>query len=142
MYLKDKEAISKQGFFQNYDNFTISVILLQAFGGMIIVAVVNYTDNIIKCFANACSILTSALASYFLLNDFKPTSLFVCGAVLVVTSVFLYSTKKNESLPSHKRPLTLLAKLYLYCRGPTRTTYRDKFRAYHHADYKSGIYDA
>ena len=94
---KDLQKINEHpdGFFQNYDNYTWAVIFLQATGGMIIVAVVNYTDNIIKCFANACSILTSALASYFILNDFKPTGLFLMGALVVCFSVFLYTSGKE-----------------------------------------------
>lgn len=63
---------------------------------MIIVAVVNYTDNIIKCFANACSIVTSAIASYLILQDFVPTWLFVIGACLVIVSVFIYSAKEDK----------------------------------------------
>lgn len=94
--IKDSQQISKHGFFQNYDRYTVSTIMLQAFGGMIIVAVVNYTDNIIKCFANACSIVTSAIASYLILQDFVPTWLFVIGACLVIISVFVYSSKEDR----------------------------------------------
>jgi UDP-sugar transporter A1/2/3 len=94
--IKDSQKISEHGFFQNYDKFTVSTIMLQAIGGMIIVAVVNYTDNIIKCFANACSIVTSAVASYLILQDFVPTWLFVVGACLVIISVFVYSSKEDR----------------------------------------------
>lgn len=94
-YGKDAAAISAGGFFQNYDRFTVATIFLQAVGGMIIVAVVAYTDNIIKCFANACSIITSAIASYLILQDFVPTWLFVFGASLVIISVFFYSSQEE-----------------------------------------------
>ena len=96
VFSKDYSKISSDGFFQNYDKYTVSTIFLQAVGGMIIVAVVNYTDNIIKCFANACSIVTSAVASYLILQDFVPTWLFVLGSCLVIVSVFIYSGKEDK----------------------------------------------
>ena len=111
---KDIEKIENHpdGFFQNYDKFTWAVIFLQAIGGMIIVAVVNYTDNIIKCFANACSILTSALASYFILGDFHPTVLFMVGALVVCFSVFLYTSQKEYVCASADRNGDLLPRYY------------------------------
>ena len=46
---------------------------LQAFGGLIIAAVIKYADNIIKGFATSLSIILSSVVSYFVLNDFSPT---------------------------------------------------------------------
>jgi len=111
VYFKDYEQIKKEGFFQNYDEYTVIVILLQAFGGMIIVAVVNYTDNIIKCFANACSIITSAIASYFILHDFEPSILFTFGAIIVCFSVFLYSIKEIKKKDENGMTLPRFSKI-------------------------------
>lgn len=42
---------------------------VQAAGGLIIANVIKYTDNIIKSFAAAISIVLSAVCSYYLLHD-------------------------------------------------------------------------
>lgn len=42
---------------------------MQAAGGLIIANVIKYTDNIIKAFAAAISIVLSAICSYYLLHD-------------------------------------------------------------------------
>ena len=47
--------------------------ILQAFGGLVVAAVVKYADNILKGFATSVSIVVSSLVSFHFLNDFKPT---------------------------------------------------------------------
>ena len=47
--------------------------ILQAFGGLVVAAVVKYADNILKGFATSVSIVVSSLVSFYFLNDFKPT---------------------------------------------------------------------
>ncbi|KRX26478.1 UDP-N-acetylglucosamine transporter [Trichinella nelsoni] len=73
VFVNDLSAVVENGFFQGYNIFTWLVILLQAFGGLVIGMVVKYMDNIVKVFASSISIVLSGLLSYFLLADFQPT---------------------------------------------------------------------
>ena len=49
------------------------VLRLQAFGGLVVAAVVKYADNILKGFATSVSIIVSSLVSFYFLGDFTPT---------------------------------------------------------------------
>ncbi|XP_014679460.1 PREDICTED: UDP-N-acetylglucosamine transporter-like isoform X2 [Priapulus caudatus] len=90
VFIYDYQPIQQNGFFQGYNRVTWIVILLQAFGGLVVAAVVKYADNILKGFATSISIIFSTLASYFLLGDFEPAGLFFVGAPLVITATFMY----------------------------------------------------
>uniref|UniRef100_A0A2K6TQ01 Major facilitator superfamily domain containing 14A n=3 Tax=Saimiri boliviensis TaxID=27679 RepID=A0A2K6TQ01_SAIBB len=90
VYIYDGELVSKNGFFQGYNQLTWIVVVLQALGGLVIAAVIKYADNILKGFATSLSIILSTLISYFWLQDFVPTSVFFLGAILVITATFLY----------------------------------------------------
>ncbi|MEQ2183476.1 hypothetical protein GOODEAATRI_033065, partial [Goodea atripinnis] len=68
----------------------VCLLFLQALGGLVIAAVIKYADNILKGFATSLSIILSTLISYFLLQDFDPSSVFFLGAVLVIAATFLY----------------------------------------------------
>ena len=72
--------MTKYGFFYGYDLIVVSVVLLQAIGGLVVAVVVKYADNILKGFAASFSIITSCIISIFVL-DFEPTLLFLFGAV-------------------------------------------------------------
>ena len=48
-------------------------LYLQAFGGLVVAAVVKYADNILKGFATSVSIVVSSLVSFYFLGDFEPT---------------------------------------------------------------------
>uniref|UniRef100_A0A2K5DB13 Solute carrier family 35 member A3 n=1 Tax=Aotus nancymaae TaxID=37293 RepID=A0A2K5DB13_AOTNA len=76
VYIYDGELVSKNGFFQGYNQLTWIVVVLQALGGLVIAAVIKYADNILKGFATSLSIILSTLISYFWLQDFVPTSLY------------------------------------------------------------------
>ncbi|XP_037354119.1 UDP-N-acetylglucosamine transporter [Talpa occidentalis] len=90
VYIYDGELVSKNGFFQGYNQLTWIVVILQALGGLVIAAVIKYADNILKGFATSLSIILSTLISYFWLQDFVPTSVFFLGAILVIAATFLY----------------------------------------------------
>jgi solute carrier family 35 (UDP-sugar transporter), member A1/2/3 len=86
---KDSISVRDNGFFFGYTNTVWSVILLQAVGGLLVAVVVKYADNILKGFAASFSIVTSCILSIFV-TDFKPTLLFLCGAVLVNLAMYIY----------------------------------------------------
>ncbi|OBS58048.1 hypothetical protein A6R68_10825 [Neotoma lepida] len=90
VYVYDGELVSKNGFFQGYNQLTWIVVILQALGGLVIAAVIKYADNILKGFATSLSIILSTIISYFWLQDFVPTSVFFLGAILVIAATFLY----------------------------------------------------
>jgi UDP-sugar transporter A1/2/3 len=90
--LQDGKAILEHGFFQGYDAITWSIVLVQAFGGLLVSFVMKYADNILKGFATSVSIVVSTIVSYFILEDFVPSHLFVFGSMIVISATFLYSS--------------------------------------------------
>lgn len=97
MLLYDGESVRQSGMFQGYSAITCVVVVLQALGGLVVAVVIKYADNILKGFATSLSIILSASISYFLLADFNPTSVFFCGALLVIAATFLYSCEVKAS---------------------------------------------
>jgi len=89
-FSSDRHIVFQNGFFYGYNSIVVCVILLQALGGLVVAAVVKYADNIMKGFAAAVSIVTSCLLCYCFF-DFRPSSLFIYGTLLVTVSVYLYS---------------------------------------------------
>ncbi|XP_064382823.1 UDP-N-acetylglucosamine transporter-like isoform X2 [Halichondria panicea] len=90
VFLSDWSAVSERGFFYGYSSVVVTVVILQAVGGLIVAAVMKYADNILKGFATSLSIVLSSFVSYFFLSDFHPTWFFVMGATFVLLATFLY----------------------------------------------------
>ena len=90
MEIKEGATVHEKGFFYGYDFYVGIVILLQAFGGLIVAFVVKYADNILKGFATSIAIITSSIASVFIFG-FEISLDFMIGTSLVVLSVYLYS---------------------------------------------------
>ncbi|CAK8697402.1 UDP-N-acetylglucosamine transporter-like [Clavelina lepadiformis] len=90
----DWKAISKGGFLQGYDALVIAVLLLQAYGGLLVACAVQYTDNIIKGFATSISIILSSMISHFIFEDLQLTGLFMTGTIMVLGATFLYGWKR------------------------------------------------
>ncbi|CAH8858564.1 unnamed protein product [Trichobilharzia szidati] len=90
VYLKDGQAIHKNGFFFGYDSIVWLAILIQSLGGLLIAATIRYADNIRKGFATSLAIVLTFILSIFWFN-FQPTILFFIGAVLVMIATVLYS---------------------------------------------------
>ena len=89
-FIKDAAAIAQGGFFQGYSPLVVTVIALEAGGGLVVAIVIKYADNILKSFATAVSIITSTIVSMYVF-DFKVTQLFTFGSVLVFIAIRLYS---------------------------------------------------
>jgi len=89
-WIYDWEQVQANGFFQGYNSSIWIVVLLQAYGGLVISLVVKYADNILKGFAVSLSILLSSFVSWWFLADLEPTLVFVAGASVVIFSTFLY----------------------------------------------------
>ncbi|XP_020632747.1 UDP-N-acetylglucosamine transporter-like [Orbicella faveolata] len=103
VYVNDGSAVQSQGFLQGYNRITWIVIALQAFGGLVVAAVVKYADNILKGFATSVSIIVSSLVSFYFLGDFQPTNFFFLGTCGVLAATFLYGMPERTT--SQQAPL-------------------------------------
>lgn len=91
MLYQDYGKIREMGILQGYSYLTWFVVFLQAFGGLIVAAVVKHADNVLKGFATSISIILSTTLSFCLFDDFNPTSNFYSGATIVIISTIIYS---------------------------------------------------
>ncbi|XP_076227391.1 UDP-galactose transporter [Nomia melanderi] len=104
-FINDSEMIRKQGFFFGYDLFVCYLVVLQAGGGLIVAMVVKYADNILKGFATSLAIIISCIASIYLF-DFNLTFQFSLGAILVISSIFMYSYQpKSTFIDKYSPPI-------------------------------------
>lgn len=101
--VEDSDEISQKGFFVGYSPIVITVITVQAVGGLIVAVVVKYADNVLKVFASSFSILLSCLISA-LAFDFRPNKSFLLGASLVLISTIMYS-KPDKRPPRDVLPV-------------------------------------
>ena len=123
-FAKDHLAILSEGFFQGYSPLVVSVIALEAGGGLVVAAVIKYADNILKSFATAVSIVTSTIVSAWVFG-FIISKLFVCGCFLVFIAIGLYSRKDEverssdttEASQSTKRNLPMMGINSRKCSG-------------------------
>lgn len=91
MIYQDLPSIMTEGLLQGYSTLTWVVVFLQAFGGLIVAAVVKHADNVLKGFATSASIILSTLLSFQLFDNFSPSTNFYYGATLVIVSTLVYS---------------------------------------------------
>lgn len=91
MVYQDFSSIMDRGMLQGYSTLTWTVVLLQAFGGLIVAAVVKHADNVLKGFATSVSIILSTLLSFILFENFNPATNFYYGATIVIVSTIMYS---------------------------------------------------
>lgn len=105
VFAEDSAEVARKGFFVGYSPMVVSVITVQAVGGLIVAVVVKYADNVLKVFASSFSILLSCIISAFAF-DFRPNVLFLVGAFLVILSTAMYSKpakKRVQPLPMTRR---------------------------------------
>ncbi|EJD74349.1 UGT1 protein [Loa loa] len=81
VWFYDFKQVNEHGFFQGYNSIIWTVVLLQAYGGLVIALVVKYADNILKGFAVSFSIVLSSVMSYWLLGDFPTIIDFCCWCI-------------------------------------------------------------
>lgn len=97
-WLYDSQAISDDGFLRGYNGIIWVVVLLQAYGGLVIALVVKYADNILKGFAVSLSIILSSFTSWLVLGDLTITTTFAIGATIVIFATFLYGHEPKSSV--------------------------------------------
>eukprot|EP00968_Pinguiococcus_pyrenoidosus_P011356 scaffold913_cov233-Pinguiococcus_pyrenoidosus.AAC.11 len=88
-YVRDGDDIIGKGFFNGYNGVVWSLVVVQAGGGLLVAAVVKYTDNILKAFSTSVAILITSAVSLMFFN-FPVKTLFFAGAFCVIYSIFLY----------------------------------------------------
>eukprot|EP01086_Lenisia_limosa_P004026 TRINITY_DN1891_c0_g1_i1.p1 TRINITY_DN1891_c0_g1~~TRINITY_DN1891_c0_g1_i1.p1 ORF type:complete len:297 (-),score=37.02 TRINITY_DN1891_c0_g1_i1:14-904(-) len=76
--------------FEGFTPLVWAIILCQASMGIVISAVMRLTDNIVKLFASAASLITSAILATFLISDFHISGLFFVGCVGIGAAIRLY----------------------------------------------------
>merc|ERR1719409_1034686 len=68
LYVQDKERVISGGFFQGCTNWTWVVVFLHSIGGLLVTAVMKFTDNLLKGLAMAGKLLTQTChATFFFL---------------------------------------------------------------------------
>ncbi|CAM9934372.1 unnamed protein product, partial [Scytosiphon promiscuus] len=90
VWVKDREAVSQNGFFYGYNGAVWMAVILNSMGGLVVAMVVKYADNVIKGFATAASSVLTALISVVLF-EFQISVAFVVGAYLILHSTFIFS---------------------------------------------------
>ncbi|KAI9261131.1 nucleotide-sugar transporter-domain-containing protein [Sporodiniella umbellata] len=95
MIAYDIQPIIDGGLLQGYDWLTWVVVANQALGGLLVAIVVKYADNILKGFATSLSIIVSGIISIYLFN-FQPSGVFIFGALIVMTSSYLYGVNFSK----------------------------------------------
>jgi len=107
--VQDSAQISQKGFFVGYSPIVLTVITVQAVGGLIVAVVIKYADNVLKVFASSFSILLSCLVSALAFN-FRPNNSFLVGASLVLLSTVMYSHEPTKISRSNRDLLPLVQK--------------------------------
>jgi len=114
VYVTDGKKVSAHGFFFGYDIAVWSVIMLHAFGGIVIAVVIKYADNILKGFASSAAIIISCIVSMYIF-DFELSTLFIIGAGLVIIATYMYSkfvpVSSSPTLPTTSVPSPSYQKL-------------------------------
>lgn len=105
MQIKDGPKIAEKGFLFGYSKLVWIVILMQAFGGLLVAVVVKYADNILKGFATSFSIVLSCVVSVYLFS-FQLSLQFVAGALLVVSAIYIYGKQQSAPKPIKSPPHT------------------------------------
>ncbi|CEP19395.1 hypothetical protein [Parasitella parasitica] len=104
MFAYDIQPIMEGGLLQGYDWLTWVVVANQALGGLLVAIVVKYADNILKGFATSLSIIVSGIISIYLFN-FQPSGVFIVGAMIVMSSSYLYSIDFSKRFQNRVKPL-------------------------------------
>lgn len=90
---RNVQDLYTDGFFAGFHTTVWVVIFLQAVGGLTVAAVVRYSDNVVKNFGTAFSLIFSCMISNYMFDQPAPASFYV-GVVLVVASVFVYGDSR------------------------------------------------
>ena len=95
--LRDMALIKSFGILYGYDSVIVSIVLLQATGGLVNAVVMRYAGNVLKCFAVSASICFCALLSASVQHGegagFGVVGL--NGVIFVIIATFMFSCKRS-----------------------------------------------
>jgi drug/metabolite transporter (DMT)-like permease len=119
----DGEKVSKIGFFAGYNYIVWLVVIMQAFGGIVVALCVHYSDTITKGFATTISVMASLVISWWVLgiglkgmvsshrlyrlSSMNPSLTFpqfLMGTTLVLGATYLYTSDDHNSNYGHLLP--------------------------------------
>jgi len=86
---EDGHKILKDGFLQGYSVRVVSVIAMNAIGGLLCAVMLKYAGATLGCFSTAISIILTCLCSWAV-ADFSPDGLFVLGTFLAIAASLLF----------------------------------------------------
>ncbi|CDW52666.1 UDP galactose translocator [Trichuris trichiura] len=87
--LSEKHGKRMNSLFEGYDWLILVIMLLFAFGGILVALAIKYADNILKGFATSLSIILTSGMSVIMFG-FILDSWFVLGALFVIFSLAIY----------------------------------------------------
>uniref|UniRef100_A0A914I7L8 ARF7 effector protein C-terminal domain-containing protein n=1 Tax=Globodera rostochiensis TaxID=31243 RepID=A0A914I7L8_GLORO len=90
-FIQDGAKIKEHGFMHGWDGVVWLTSFWYAVGGLSVAVCIKYADNIAKNFATSVAIILATLGSIHFFG-FQPSLLFTLGAMLVILSIFLYSS--------------------------------------------------
>jgi len=94
--LSEWSRIRSSGLFCGFTLTVWMVVLLKAFGGLLVASVIKYADNILKTYATASAIVLTCLLSVPLYGS-MPSFSFVQGMLLVIASMVIYARPAPKS---------------------------------------------
>eukprot|EP00930_Biecheleria_cincta_P040596 TRINITY_DN2780_c0_g1_i1.p1 TRINITY_DN2780_c0_g1~~TRINITY_DN2780_c0_g1_i1.p1 ORF type:complete len:408 (-),score=58.16 TRINITY_DN2780_c0_g1_i1:252-1475(-) len=87
---RDGAKIRQEGFVQGYSLRAVTVIFMNAWGGIAAAVMLKYAGATLGCFSTALSIILTSVLSEILLQDFVADLLFSVGTVMAIGSTLLY----------------------------------------------------
>ena len=93
------QIVANGSLFYGYNGIVLTMICLQAMGGLVVAVVMKYTDNIIKGFANSVSIGLSWLFCVFFF-EYEYSFHGMIGMILIMIAVCMYSASPTTSMTS------------------------------------------
>ncbi len=85
--------MKNHGILYGYTNLTWAFTFIYSIGGLLIVLVLKYSDNILKGFASSSSVIFSCIIA-MIFFDFQLTIPFSIGSLLVIVSIIIYSNSE------------------------------------------------
>jgi UDP-galactose transporter len=85
-----------QTLLRGYTPLVVSIIALQAFGGLTVALVVKKTNSVVKGFATSGAVVLSCLLSRALFTEFTMTPMFYLGSFVVTASAMMFNYYKEN----------------------------------------------
>jgi len=93
----DFNVIIEYGLFHNFTHGAVLTVLMSAFGGLTVAAVLKYADSILKGYATALSVIMTGLLSMYLFGT-ELNIIYYMGVINVVIAVLLYNGQNLEEM--------------------------------------------